>query len=409
MADELRLPYQGAATLYAVIRRIADGYVWNGTAFEAFSAGSIANYDIALTDQGGDYYTADWPTAMAAGTACTVLYYYQAGGSPATTDDLLHAEDVTWTGTTTASVSSITLSVYALTSLDDLKTYMGITASTYDTVLTLLINGMSAAIEKVVSRQFKARDRRGWFALTQQRRVQLPHAPAQHVTRVAYGTANGLTVAYSGAAIGAQAAVYRDPESPDGGGVRLVSWSTAGTQTSNNLTFALYPSLTAMETAIELISGWTATVHVNRPSYELRVTGGQNAKAGSVTFPYADQDYADAYRLDHDRALLEFDVGMGGPYGWWPQDPAYGRRRFPTGHQELYVQWRSGFETVPEDVADLCREMVKEKYYTRLQNTALAGYSLGPYSVQFGQQDEERVRARLARHIGGRGWVGALV
>ena len=46
MADELQLTYQGAAaTLYAVVRRPSDQYVWDATAaaWEAWADGSIGD------------------------------------------------------------------------------------------------------------------------------------------------------------------------------------------------------------------------------------------------------------------------------------------------------------------------------------------------------------------------------
>lgn len=98
MANELETPYQGTATLYAIIRRTSDGKVWNGSAFETFVDGSVASYDVPLTSQGGDYYAADFPDDIDAGTY-RALYYVQAGGSPAITDlKLPNTSLVAWTG-----------------------------------------------------------------------------------------------------------------------------------------------------------------------------------------------------------------------------------------------------------------------------------------------------------------------
>lgn len=102
MADELNVNFQGsAATLYAIIRRASDTYAWNGSAFEAWSDANVGTYDIPLTDKGGDFYSADFPSAIVSGDY-SVFYYEQAGGSPATTDLLLDREDVYWDGATTS-------------------------------------------------------------------------------------------------------------------------------------------------------------------------------------------------------------------------------------------------------------------------------------------------------------------
>lgn len=78
------------ATLYAIVRNRSDGQVWNGSAFEAWSDGSIGTYDVPLTDHGGDYYSVTFPGGITLdGTLYDVGVYKQAGGSPAITDIML--------------------------------------------------------------------------------------------------------------------------------------------------------------------------------------------------------------------------------------------------------------------------------------------------------------------------------
>lgn len=98
MANELKASYNGSANLYAIVRRQSDGYVWNGTAFEAWADGSIGNYDIPLTASGGDLYMADFPTAIITAAYYYVDYYIRAGGSPATSDLRIDGERINWNG-----------------------------------------------------------------------------------------------------------------------------------------------------------------------------------------------------------------------------------------------------------------------------------------------------------------------
>lgn len=79
--------------LYAVIRRLSDGYVWNGSAFAAWSDGSLSSYAITLTAKGGDLFTADVPNGITRGTY-EAFYYERAGASPATTDLLLQRQSI---------------------------------------------------------------------------------------------------------------------------------------------------------------------------------------------------------------------------------------------------------------------------------------------------------------------------
>lgn len=105
MANELDITYPTAGTFYAIVRRVSDGTVWNGTAFEAWVDGNIANYDLPLTSFGGDYYATNFPATIVAGDY-RVFYYKQAGGVPAISDILVASEDFSWTGTAQAFPTS---------------------------------------------------------------------------------------------------------------------------------------------------------------------------------------------------------------------------------------------------------------------------------------------------------------
>ena len=101
MANELRANFNGTANIYAVIRRQADGYVWNGSAFVSWSDGSIADYDVALSSAGGDLYLASFPTSIVAGDYY-VDFYKRAGATPAITDLRLDGATIHWNGATAA-------------------------------------------------------------------------------------------------------------------------------------------------------------------------------------------------------------------------------------------------------------------------------------------------------------------
>lgn len=99
MSAELSISRQSGDTLYVIIRRVSDNKVWQTTTstFVTWNNSNVANYDVALTDQSGDFYSANFPSGITAGRY-RANYYYQAGGSPATTDDLLKSESLYWNG-----------------------------------------------------------------------------------------------------------------------------------------------------------------------------------------------------------------------------------------------------------------------------------------------------------------------
>ena len=100
MANEIGYSSSASVTPYAIVRRESDYKVWDvtNTEWATWADGDIDDYDIALTDRGGDYYSASFPSDIAANTVVHIIYYDQAGASPATTDLRLASFTGRWTG-----------------------------------------------------------------------------------------------------------------------------------------------------------------------------------------------------------------------------------------------------------------------------------------------------------------------
>ena len=85
MANDINVMYNGSETIYAIIRRVSNGKVWNGTALETWADANIATYDVALSSLGGNLWGANIPASLA-NTVLKVLFFEQAGASPAIDD-----------------------------------------------------------------------------------------------------------------------------------------------------------------------------------------------------------------------------------------------------------------------------------------------------------------------------------
>lgn len=90
MANEIRLAHPTASKtdLYAVIRNDATLKVWDGTGLVTWADADIDNYDIPLTYQSGDLYTADAPANLIDG-AYKIYFYDRVAAAPATDDNLI--------------------------------------------------------------------------------------------------------------------------------------------------------------------------------------------------------------------------------------------------------------------------------------------------------------------------------
>jgi hypothetical protein len=112
VASEIQIAHDEAAVnLYALVRN-AVGAVWNGSAFVAYATADLANYDVALTEQGtaSRYYAGTFPAVSAGIYAVSV--YKRAGGSPAEGDSLEGFGVVEWDGSALVPLAKVKAAVY---------------------------------------------------------------------------------------------------------------------------------------------------------------------------------------------------------------------------------------------------------------------------------------------------------
>ena len=100
MANEIWTTYQSGFNLYAIVRRQSDDTVnVAGTdTFETWADGNILNYDVPMADNGGGYYTVDFPATILNVDQETyrVDIYLQPGANPVITDFAISQGEVIW-------------------------------------------------------------------------------------------------------------------------------------------------------------------------------------------------------------------------------------------------------------------------------------------------------------------------
>lgn len=99
--------YSTTGTLYARLRKTSNGKWWNGTTLEDYSASNYSNYDIAMTEEGNSgVYVADFPILLTTSGTYEYFVHLQSGGSPVETDRVINTGKIDWTGTTSVSAAS---------------------------------------------------------------------------------------------------------------------------------------------------------------------------------------------------------------------------------------------------------------------------------------------------------------
>ena len=85
MLNQIQISYPYISNVIYIVIRNSAGKVWNGSAFEIWADGSIANYDIPCTYKGGNLYSVDFPASITRGYH-TIQIVIQAGEAPSTSD-----------------------------------------------------------------------------------------------------------------------------------------------------------------------------------------------------------------------------------------------------------------------------------------------------------------------------------
>lgn len=366
MANELRANYNGSATIYAIIRRKSDAYVWNGTAFAVWADGSIANYDVALSSQGGDLYSADMPAAIAAGTYL-IDVYVRAGATPATTDLRLSGYELYWGTTAASSPSGDDLTTLAL-----VKQHMGISVSTHDAKLQAILTAASRAVVRWCDREFASaslveyydgRDawRRGF--------LPLKRFPVSSITRVAAYPDTVITVKNTATTTNQLATVAVSSTA-----VTLVRVAS-GVSTTNTLTIANYATLTDLKTAIDALgNGWSATVAGDSDDYGKWPTSYLRAEQGALN---ARSETGGAELQAHIGDLSDYRLDSGDSHA-----TIYGA--FRPGFLSVEVRYTAGYTTIPDPVQQGVCAVVKALWDFSKLDGNVQSERIGDYAYTMG-------------------------
>ncbi len=256
-------------------------------------------------------------------------------------------------------------------------------ASTAPAYLASLISAASDAIRRSCARDFTlgsySEYQSGGIYIREP--LRLRQFPVVEITRVAANPRPALLVQNVDAITNQRATVETTTTS-----VRLMRVSSAVT-TVNDLLFATYPTLASIASAINaLANGWAATIRNgfdNWPSADFKplqgaataLNGGRDLELYTeslqpfVAWPLSDSEnqlIAAGWRLDDETGEL---------YG-----------RFPRGQLNIRIDYRAGFDTIPQAVQEACVQLVQDLYQAGLVNNTLKKATLGSSTVEMKDQ-----------------------
>jgi hypothetical protein len=246
-----------------------------------------------------------------------------------------------------------------LTTLADVKLYLGAKAADYtDAQITAMVNAASVAINKYCDRVLEATDYAEWLDGSGEYKLRLTQYPIITLRRVLLNSFESMTLQNS--AVGAFGASV----SVNSGNLNLtvVGGASAGTDT---LTLVTYTTLALLEAAILALGhGWSVTVASEARPKDLRTIGLSGAFSTAVGLESPDETQTIDVNIDTPSGLLYASAG------------------WPLGTQNVFVDYRAGYETIPEDLAFIAIRLASDLLNSTQINPDLESERLGDYSYK---------------------------
>jgi len=267
---------------------------------------------------------------------------------------------------------------YALTTLTNLKAYLGVGDTDDDTLLENLIDRATAFVESYCDRKIMERDFYEWHDGPGGRILQITNWPINRVYVVASGVANAFRI---------EATVSTDlfnTVSNINDEFMLYRMDSSGTVTSNttwDLTNTEYNTTTKLIAGIDAQTGWDATQTTNISSRWLHQVAGIDVSGTSFSFTYP-SNTEQVFRVDRDSGCVYLRRDPS-----WPEDH-YDGPNLPSTRSSVLVHYQGGFTTVPADVEQACIEVAAQFYERREHDSNLQSESLGDYSYSLRGPEE---------------------
>lgn len=355
MANELAMTYQGDATLYAIIRRRSDAWVWDTAvnAFEPWSDDDLADYVSMLANRSGDMYQGDCPDSMAAGRY-QIQYYRQNGEQASINDLLIGVEDIHWTGEAIAPLPTNESNAGDLVDLATVKRYLRFDDTSHDALLAVLITQVSQQIQKFCGRSFGLNWHRLRVKRLQKNVVFLKHHPVHAIERIATGCAEALRLKLEPEHTRGSVAMHNEK-------IHLTRTAANGMVINDEIPInEEYATTGMLADAITALEGWTAQTLVDVPTNELFPIALTSIDQTGLSMHFA-PTMVNRFHLDQETGVLTLF-----------ERPEVG---------EIFIAYQAGYATVPADLQLIACELVAEAFRGSTHDRSLKSEKLGQYSA----------------------------
>lgn len=243
-----------------------------------------------------------------------------------------------------------------LTTLAVLKSWLGISVSTDDTILGYAIDRASKAVQAYCGRNFTSqRYLEIYDGATS--RLALYQNPVVSIRNIGTGWDSVASISATNATDVFVSVSVLDAS------ILLHRVTSAGAEVDTTATFAAYPTSALMAAYISTVSGFSASNFTDVDIRYVRKLGGRNLKRTTAYFEAPTDSFYD-YQVDLDAGIVH------GAF-------------LPT-RRSVLVDYTAGFAVIPEDVEQASTSIAARFYHARARDSGLASESLGGYSYSAG-------------------------
>lgn len=259
----------------------------------------------------------------------------------------------------------------SLVTLAELKTFLGISGGSSDTILEQSIDRASSWVERYCGRRFTDARVQEVHDCYGADRIVLRNPPAAQVFFVGGATDTVLTV-NSTIATDAFASV-----SVDSTALHLHRRDSVGATTTTSLSLATYDTTDELATAINATTGFNGTANENIPSMYIRKLAGRDLRNSSCLLEGWTESLSD-YSIDEETGIIHGS--------------------FQSRYRSVLVDYTGGYATIPYDVVQATLTVAARFFRDRTRDSGISSESLGGYSYsrRAAAEQQEEIRELLA-------------
>jgi hypothetical protein len=248
----------------------------------------------------------------------------------------------------------------AITTKTAYKNYADISGTDDDDLLDQLVVRATSAMESFCGRKFQHDTYRERYNGTGDTELYLKQYPLTEIKMLSIGTTD--VIKFKNTSTDAYNAYVRVSSTS------MILTIQGGTDDgSNTLTLTDY-TITTLTAAIEALTGWTATA----------VNSGYGVWNAEEILPASGLECHDSYayvqcpdvpecsfRTDDNKGVIRLSTG------------------FPVGYQNVIVSYAAGYSTMPDDLIQICLDLVNVYYKSRKTDSTVEAEKLGDHYIKY--------------------------